>query len=192
MVIIGICGKKGAGKSTFASMLLEACAEQGLSANCESFADPLKRGAAAIFGVPVESFEDGEFKKTVDVSAGVTYRYILQTLGTEWGRDTINKNLWINLMNNQIDTALKQEVDVFIIPDVRFDNEVQVVKNDPWCPGYIVEIVDKNPQQELDTHVSEAMPSAIIDFAVEVDKSKPDSMAQMRLRAADIIQIVGV
>lgn len=61
-MILGICGNKGAGKSTLAQLLLELVP----GARTIAFADPLKEFVAQIYDWPREKLEDQEFKETPD------------------------------------------------------------------------------------------------------------------------------
>ena len=54
---------------------------------------------------------------------GRTPRYAMQTLGTEWGRDLISPNIWVNIVKHDI---LKIKGDV-VIDDCRFPNEVVMI-----------------------------------------------------------------
>lgn len=53
-------------------------------------------------------------------------RELLQFTGTELGRNRVNEDLWLNLVDDKVQLS---EYDVAIITDVRFDNEVNYVKD---------------------------------------------------------------
>jgi len=113
-MIVGISGKIGSGKDTVAAMLQELRPER--SWEIKKFAGKLKQVASLLTGVPVEKFEDQEFKKTLmargwdtvtehhsgDVmtrmSYRMSYRDFLQKLGTEAIRDNVHKNAWVNAL----------------------------------------------------------------------------------------------
>jgi hypothetical protein len=45
-------------------------------------------------------------------------------LGTEWGRNTISNDIWVNLARHRIEES---DHKIFIIDDVRFDNEAKMI-----------------------------------------------------------------
>jgi hypothetical protein len=54
---------------------------------------------------------------------GVTVRHVLRTLGTEWGRDCIHPNVWLECWKTRI-----YGIDLVTVDDVRFVNEAELVK----------------------------------------------------------------
>jgi hypothetical protein len=57
---------------------------------------------------------------------GQTPRYLMQTLGTEWGRNLIGQSIWTSLTQKEI-TELPENTNV-LIDDARFDNEILALK----------------------------------------------------------------
>ncbi|MEE8233790.1 MAG: hypothetical protein V3R41_03830 [Gammaproteobacteria bacterium] len=53
----------------------------------------------------------------------VTNRWMMQTLGTEWGRDQIGNDFWVSVMPEQIGVGQK-----IVFPDVRFIGEANMIK----------------------------------------------------------------
>jgi hypothetical protein len=110
------------GKTAVANML----AQEGFAA--VSFASPLKRMACE-FLVSLGYREDEATrlvwtdKPFVVPEVGCSVRHILQTLGTEWGRERLGPDLWVRCWEAQ---ASRQ--DRVIADDVRFPNEAQAVK----------------------------------------------------------------
>jgi hypothetical protein len=65
----------------------------------KKFAGKLKQIASLLTGIPVEKFEDQEFKKLdMNPEWGMTYREFLQNLGTEAMRDGLHTNVWVNAL----------------------------------------------------------------------------------------------
>ena len=61
----------------------------------------------------------GDEKETpIPWAGGKSSRYIQQTLGTEWGRDMITNDLWLNLFEENC-----RNVDKIVCDDLRFPNE---------------------------------------------------------------------
>lgn len=52
-----------------------------------------------------------------------SFRYLTQTVGTEWGRTLIDKDLWVKLIVNN-----PKRPDLLVIDDVRFPNEYEAIR----------------------------------------------------------------
>ena len=99
---------------------------------CVSFASPLKR----MLGVFLSSAGYGqekietllfEHKEERIPEFGVSTRHLLQTLGTEWGRDCISPNVWVTVWQNNVQKWLDGGLNV-VVDDMRFANEWDAVK----------------------------------------------------------------
>lgn len=144
MKIIGIAGKKRSGKSSFA----EALYTQHREVDIVSFADPVYAAVEAIIG-PIE---DDKKEEPIQWLAGITPRRLLQTLGTEWGRQTLHPDFWIMCMHKRLSALRELEYDgLVIIPDVRFENEAALIRS---MDGVIVHVVREGLASE-DSHESE-------------------------------------
>lgn len=155
-MIIGITGKAQSGKDTACRIVQLintvdydcACSEgEGekyildnvdniLPITCmwekHAFADKLKECASIILGVPRFMFESGEFKESFTSlplsnkeGEPMTNREFLQYFGTEVGR-SIDKNLWIKALMYSYGRDKESH---WIIPDVRFPNEADAIRN---------------------------------------------------------------
>lgn len=70
---------------------------------------------------------DGDLKETPSpLLAGRTPRHLMQTLGTEWGRDCVDINFWANAAAAKA-KALMAEGRSVVFDDMRFLNEIQAV-----------------------------------------------------------------
>lgn len=140
-MIIGFSGPAGAGKSTAAKILVE---QRGF--RLVKFAGPLKAMMRAM-GLDDDHIE-GALKETVHPVLGCTPRHAMQTLGTEWGRQCIDPELWVNLARAAI---CADQVNV-VLDDVRFENEAAMIRS---LGGVIIEIRPKVMTHFMN-HVSEA------------------------------------
>lgn len=114
MKLIGIAGKARSGKDTAAQYLLNKLGADWYSA---SFADPMKE-MLNVIGV-----DTGDNFKDLPVNQyGVSTRYMLQTLGTEWGRNLIADDFWVDVFANM------NAYQCVIVPDVRFENEADLIR----------------------------------------------------------------
>jgi hypothetical protein len=121
--IIGLYSPAPQSGKTFAATAL---AHQGFQPI--SFAEPLKQ-MAVVF---LESFgyREDEALKLVWVDKhkylpelGCTARWLLQTIGTEWGRQKIADDVWIRCWQARVERH-----DKVVTDDVRFLNEAEAIK----------------------------------------------------------------
>lgn len=136
--VIGIAGPARCGKDTVADLLLA----RHPGWRKASFADPIKEMLKAGLGLSDDQLW-GEDKDWVDMRYGLSPRYMLQTLGTEWGRNLVHRDLWVLAMEQHIGNGL-------IIPDVRFPNEAAFVRKH----GVLIHITGRGGIDG--DHVSEA------------------------------------
>jgi hypothetical protein len=137
--LIGIHGKAGAGKDTIA-IYLNAFYKDVWA---EKFADPLKDACSHAFGIPREYFDDPELKEIVNTYWSVSPRQIAQFVGTEMFRDgvrqllpNVGNDFWVERLIGKLSGQLLlenegeyYEGDTIVIPDVRFQNEVDFITN---------------------------------------------------------------
>ncbi len=135
MHLIGIAGPARAGKDTLASYMLD---NLGSDWSRSSFADPIKSMLKAI---GVDCSDDK--KAVVSDDYGVTPRHMMQTLGTEWGRNLIDGDIWVKAF------ARLNAGKCVIVPDVRFENEADLVREH----GVLIHLVGRGGIEG--NHVSE-------------------------------------
>ena len=162
--IIGLAGPKGVGKSTYANQLvfdMYKTREWSDAIRIISFASPLKEMLGCI--VHKDYIED---KERIIPNLGVSARHCLQTLGTEWGRNLISDSIWIDITRHRIEES---DANVFIIDDVRFDNEAEMIRD----MGGEVWKLSRSGVNENDAHISESgVSDNLITKHVNLD-SKP-------------------
>lgn len=179
-MIIGLGHKKQVGKNTVANII---CDLDNISYNIDtvfeqhSFAHKLKQVASILFNVPIENWEDSDFKNKFlgfDKDGVITPRVILQRIG-ESLRKGVDENIWVNaLLNTSMlkveeaksnkgiegDSAQEESIDRtitvkkklpnWIITDVRYPNEAEAIKS----LGGILIRVDRETGYK-DNHISE-------------------------------------
>lgn len=130
-MLVGVSGLIGAGKDTFSDFLVS---DHGFTK--ASFAGTLKDATSAIFGWDREMLEGStpwarEERDKIDEwwadrldMPNLTPRKVLQQMGTEILREGFHQNLWISSLENKIINNPGN----YVISDMRFPNEVDMVK----------------------------------------------------------------
>lgn len=175
MKIIGITGLARSGKDTLAEYLVNDHGFIKLS-----FAAPIRAFVADITGLPVSAMEDGpEKEQPLDWLNGQTPRRLMQTVGTEWGREMIDRDLWVKVVAQKIRQARQAGATGVVVSDVRFDNEAEFIRE--WG-GEVVRVVRDGAVKVL-AHASEAgVNPDLIDRVI--DNNGP--MMALRQHAADL------
>ncbi len=154
MKLIGIAGKKRSGKDTAANILVSQAGYTRYA-----FANLLKSMVhvmlcrLGIDPTTAMAMTDGDMKEMpVPQLCGKTARHAMQTLGTEWGRDCIDKDFWVQACLRAAVTS-----DKAVISDVRFANEAQGIRD---RGGKIILI-------ERENGLTDDHPSEVIDFEAD-------------------------
>jgi dephospho-CoA kinase len=120
-MIITVSGKAGAGKDTIADYLINRYNFTKIS-----LADPIKRMVQDVFALSENTVYDrNEREKPLNQWGGKSVRQFLQLIGTELFRDNIDQDIWVKSLYLKIKDSLKE----YVIPDVRFPNELNYLKN---------------------------------------------------------------
>lgn len=117
--VIGLAAQARAGKSTVAQYLAGHFGYVEMS-----FAAPIRRFISDLTGIPLEDLEKTEVKERVIPWIGKSPRQMMQTLGTEWGRELVSESLWVDAVMHK---ALRSDRPV-VISDVRFENEAKAIR----------------------------------------------------------------
>jgi hypothetical protein len=114
--LVALVGAKGCGKSTAAQYLVDYHAFKRLR-----FGGMLKEMLITM-GLTREQVDGDQKEVPCDLLGGKTPRWAMQTLGTEWGRELIDVDLW-----TKVTIKLAQEVldrgERVVIDDLRFHTE---------------------------------------------------------------------
>lgn len=129
MALISITGAIGSGKDTVAELIQK---HSPVKFENKKFAEKLKQMVAVLTGCSREDLEDQDFKN--QIAAGgfthpitkepVTYRWILQYMGTELFRDRFDPDTWVK----STFADYRPETSDWLITDMRFPNELKHIE----------------------------------------------------------------
>jgi hypothetical protein len=204
-MIISVSGKMGSGKDSIAKIIQELQPEMGWE--IKKWAGKLKQVATMLTGIPIEKWEDQEFKKEyMGDMWGMTYREFLQRLGTDAMRDGLHQNVWVNSLMAEYKLKfitiprpdLVEEVErlgfkdpatmfpVFpnwIITDTRFINEAEAMRNG----GHLS--IRVNRFDSGNTHPSETNLDNYGRFDFIIDNT--GTLEELRTKVGEILERVG-
>lgn len=163
--LIGLSGSKGVGKTTFAFQM---------GGHVLSLATPIKKMLEVI--VPKIYIYEEKQKDIPGFPAGVNGRVLMQTLGTEWGRN-LYPDLWLNFIEEKIAEKYGEWeknpydpdepfIQRLIVDDIRFKNEANMIRRN----GGEVWRLKRSGLHNNDTHISEVgVPDELVDKEILLD-----------------------
>jgi hypothetical protein len=214
-VLIGLNGRRGAGKDTAFGFIQEWAAERGLHAARRGFADLLKLSFARLF-IPDCSIDEAvswcdTLKEDSDLELSwtredahqtlttiqhrITGRQALQRHGTEGHRDVFGPDFWIDALlpiggdiSHNFSGPFDQKFpEICCVTDTRFENEARRIRE---RGGVVVEIVRGKENQ--DQHISEVpLPADLIDTEIWNDGTMDDLRRRVRTWCGTNIGEVG-
>lgn len=143
--LVGIAGRARSGKDTAAQLFVDAGFVR------YAFADPIRAGLKVMLGLS-DAFFDDDLKEKEIAWLGCSPRYLMQTLGTEWGREMIGANVWCLYAQRVFEDICQIGTGGMVISDVRFETEARWIRDNG---GLLIHLYrhDAPPVAE---HVSEA------------------------------------
>jgi hypothetical protein len=230
-MIIGINGYSGSGKDTVGTIIQhllcpshnrneslqdilkqpsyhEWWLEDESGWEIKKWAGKLKVVASMLTGIPVEKFEDQEFKKTFlnadwaetgyDETTEkhwlkpMTVRDFLQKLGTDACRDNLHYNTWVNaLISDYTPTQVQWsdgplggykdgDLPNWVITDTRFPNEADAIKH----KGGILIRVERPGVKPINNHPSEV---GLDDFKFDYVINNDGDLESLSNKVKDIL-----
>lgn len=180
--LVGMIGKAGAGKDTFAARLVEAHGFRRIA-----FADALKNVAFdtnPIIGwdqIALEPIYLADWIEAVGwdtAKKNSAVRRLLQTLGVAV-RDHVHDQVWINAaLGNVVGST------PVVVTDVRFPNEARRIRED----GGVLVRVERPGLIGVNPHVSEtALDAFVTEYVVRNDRTLAEFHREADLIAADVM-----
>ena len=159
-MLIGLTGAATSGKGLVSSRLV---AKHGF--RVIRFAEPIKTMLIAGLRLSVDEVDGLDKGKPIERFNGLTARYMMQTLGTEWGRRLIHKDVWVWAWQRAMHDATMNDGENarIVVDDLRFPNEADAIRE---AGGVIWRVV--RPNVTIPKHQSERMASDIrADLEIE-------------------------
>lgn len=142
----------GAGKTTVARHLYSNHDYQFVR-----FASPLKAMISTLIRevgysyYEAEQYVDGPYKEVPILALdNLTPRRLMQTLGTEWGREALGEDFWVNIARARIERLLAAGRSV-VVDDLRYENEALMLDG----LGATIIRVDRDNAKITSAHSSE-------------------------------------
>jgi hypothetical protein len=111
-------------------------------------------------GVPHENLYGDKKEEPLSLLCGKSAREAMQTLGTEWGRDLIGRDLWMNAWEREYrEMSLSHDV---VCDDSRFQNETALILH---LGGEVWMIESDRPTTNHAQHPSELALASVRDMA---------------------------
>jgi|SaaInlStandDraft_1057018.scaffolds.fasta_scaffold175378_2 dephospho-CoA kinase len=169
-MLLGLTGKKGSGKDTFADYIVKKYGFIKLA-----FADQLRNILKVTFNWTDEHF-NRENKEKECKEWKITPREAMQVMGTEVLRELFNNKINTTIKNNKYsyhikcihNMIIKLKGKNIIISDIRFQDEIEYIKS---MDGLIIAINKNVNNNKFSNHKSENQNLKKIDFEMENDNS---------------------
>lgn len=143
-MLIGLAAIQGAGSGkTFAANYLGRTDAFKIL----SFADPLYALVQSLTGWSYEEIQERK-EEPIEWLGGKSCRDLLRSVGTEWGREMIHPDIWINSL---VRKTFKYEH--CVVQDLRFENEASTIRAGG---GFIIHIDCPSVVSRAAEHISES------------------------------------
>lgn len=177
--IIALCGFKGSGKDTVAKLLETCYNRHGKDVKLIAYADPIKETVMNIFNLrkieEYDAFKRDQFQVNDQVS--VSGRQIVRGIGMKMRE--YDSFQFVRYVSETIDKSTES---VYIITDLRFQNEVR------WCRLNGVQIVKVNrPTTTAENHITE---KGIDDDVCQYILNNDGDMESLKQKVNELFNII--
>ncbi len=139
--LIGLAGKRCAGKSTAAEALLMF----GFAK--VAFADPVKCAVSSLLGISVDALDKHLYDETIIQPFNLSAKGLIHSMRAEWGMANIRESIWIDIARKRIEEYLLDPgVAGVVVMDIRSEAEARVVRE---MGGMVIHINRESNQYGL-------------------------------------------
>ena len=168
MKLIGITGRARSGKDTIAKYLWTRYEFTRIA-----LADPLKLAAQQAFGLTQAQLGD-ELKDVVIPYWGIAPRQMYQQIGDSF-KEKFGEDFWIKRW--RLSYGMFMDTDHVVVPDVRFDNEVNEIRS---LNGVLIRVVRGTGLEGVaGQHKSEAGITLPVNYTIDNRGSLADLHAEV-------------
>lgn len=188
---IALGGKAGHGKTTLAAMLKAELERRGMTVHITSFATVPKRMLSAM-GLTHEQLYGNLKEVPFDDLGDNSPRYLMQTLATEWGRNMLYDEVWVDAWEREVQKL--PAYTVVIVDDLRHVPELKrLVEKD----AHVFEVYRparaqkgfRNWLKQFFVHSSERLDFRLHGVRrLEVVEGQPDLTLKMLLASIPVLQ----
>ena len=144
--VIGLYGGIGSGKSVAADFLINS-----FNFIKMSFAAPIKKGCAELFGFSDFQMNDRVAKEIIDPRYNISPRNAFRIIGGGL-REQACDDIWIKRMQDSIDSYYRaKKIVPIIVDDDRYQNEADFIEK--FNHGYVISLI--RPSNPHEVHMSD-------------------------------------
>lgn len=185
MIKIAISGKARSGKDTLGKLLIKELGFSSRQIKKLAFADPIKHICKIMFPTvdnkhlfgPSE-YRTIEIQNALSDGKPLTIRQNLLDVGT-YARK-YNEDIWINNFNYEY--LKNQDKKLFIVPDLRFRNEIEYLKRENF---FLIRI--KRQASQIINHISETGQDDISDDEFDIVINNDYTLLELKQSVLSII-----
>lgn len=175
-IIIGVAGPARSGKNEVSRYL-----EKYHAFHEDSFAAPIRSACMSVLGIKTLEELDAIKQIPQPLLGGKTPREFMQYMGTEFGRQMIHDQIWVESCLGRCENYER-----VVISDVRFENEVQAVKD---RGGFIIRVDRPSVRIEQSSHASETgFSESYVDYNILNDETLDDLYGKIEKIMKDIFK----
>lgn len=172
MIVIGLTGNIGSGKTTIAEYLVKTYGFTKLA-----FADELKRML-----VRAGILTPDEVKEKTPYA-----RKMLQLIGTELIRKQIDEDFWIKKLDEKIKYLIEEGRQRFVIDDVRFPNEAEYIHS---LGGKIIRIKKETHLHDQDWALNHESEKYVDSIPADFEVINDGTLEELYEKVAGILKLI--
>lgn len=168
--LVALYGPRGAGKTTIARALENLSYTGEKHFHRMSLAQPIRDMLYAV--IPEMYLDPGGPKEELIPGWDKSARDLLKSLGTEWGRELVHENIWVDILIQNIE---RDQLERVVIDDLRMRNEYEKVR---MMGGVVIEVRREGADPTPDHQTEMEWQSFVPDFIINNDGSALTSITE--------------